>query len=378
MKIHLFQDYNEVYINYFYNNLIRINYNKNSNQIINIINKNVTKDNKDILYFNDFISAFNYLIEIKNLDHIIFHVYNEYSRKILLRIKKLKPEVKFSWMFWSGEFYKLSIFKDYIYLGESKRYINTFSYSNNRKYFFKEFIKKIIKLESYRERRLIESYKHIDYIYSSPGDYKNIMRHSNSKMIRCDFLYTDYKDTYTINNNVSEKYGYNIMINHCYDPSMNHFDAIDRIKEFASAGTFILPMAYGENLEYSKAVTEYTKELFGDKRVLVWEQYVSIDEYIKKISTIDVAIFNSTIQQGFGNILQLLYVGVKLFLRNENSLYDDLTRNGFVIKSIQNELNYYELYKPLTLLEKNQNRKLIEFYYSKEKLDMYILEMFNR
>lgn len=75
---------------------------------------------------------------------------------------------------------------------------------------------------------------------------------------------------------------------------------------------------------YVDSVVEAGTRFFGD-RFKPQLELVSPDEYIKYLGTLDLLILNHWRQQGFGNVVIALYLGVKVFIRSEVSIWPYLT-----------------------------------------------------
>ena len=96
-------------------------------------------------------------------------------------------------------------------------------------------------------------------------------------------------------------------------------------------------------------------------------EYLKTDEYFKMLKNVDVAVFGQRRQEASGNIIQLLRNGVKVFLRNDNSLLEYYRKQGYIIFSVENDLTRETLFTPLSLDEQVHNRQTYldnRFYYS--------------
>lgn len=124
--------------------------------------------------------------------------------------------------------------------------------------------------------------------------------------------------------------GINILVGNSADPSNNHKEVLDRLRQYKDINIKIFcPLSYG-NKEYANKVMDYGKSIFGNKFIPITE-FLKGDEYNEFLQTIDSAIFNHTRQQAFGNILKLLGYGKKVFIRKESTLNGVLECYGIVI-----------------------------------------------
>lgn len=107
----------------------------------------------------------------------------------------------------------------------------------------------------------------------------------------------------------------NIQIGHSSTSILNHIDVLENLVKYKNENIKIyIPLSYG-NKKYGDRVQEVATQLFKDKVVCIREM-MDKDDYMKFLSAIDIAIFNTTRQIGLGNITPLLYMEKKsIFLR---------------------------------------------------------------
>ncbi|WP_078409101.1 TDP-N-acetylfucosamine:lipid II N-acetylfucosaminyltransferase [Priestia abyssalis] len=114
----------------------------------------------------------------------------------------------------------------------------------------------------------------------------------------------------------------NIQIGNSADPSNNHVQILDLLKEFKNENINIYaPLSYSGNLAYVSKVARYGRELFGEKFIPLFD-FLEPEEYSKYLGSIDIAIFNHERQQALGNIFALLYLGKKVYLRSDITSWD--------------------------------------------------------
>lgn len=128
-----------------------------------------------------------------------------------------------------------------------------------------------------------------------------------------------------------------------------HFEIIERLakKSVAAEVEYIIPLSYGDR-RYADKVFQYAEAmLVGDLKPLFG--FMERDEYLKLLSTIDIAFFNNEGQQGMGNIRNLLGFGAQVFLNPQSDSYRyflnlglkvfDITDNSIVIEQALMESN---------------------------------------
>lgn len=133
-----------------------------------------------------------------------------------------------------------------------------------------------------------------------------------------------------------EKRVINIQIGNSADPSNLHFEVMDILKKFKDENIKIyVPLSYG-NSEHAIKVKEYGENIFKDKFVAMIN-FLNKDQYGDFLGKIDIAIFNNNRQQALGNIRALAYLGSKIYMRDDTTMWSDFISDGYKISKI-NEL----------------------------------------
>ena len=98
--------------------------------------------------------------------------------------------------------------------------------------------------------------------------------------------------------------------------------------------------------------------------------FISIDEYVTLLKQCGFVIMNHKRQQAVGNIVIMLYLGARVFLREDNPTYKMLKKDGAVISSTLDLENQPGLLKmPLTEKEIQTNIAILFKHWSKEAID---------
>jgi hypothetical protein len=269
-------------------------------------------------------------------------------------------------------------FKNYI--GKSAKY-----YSHNNilklvKFHLFHFREMLLGRPYYSHKLFIKSFENIKFLITFfHTDYKNIVNYSNARFTLKTFSYLSFEqffeETYLSRKVDSKDSGLKIMVNHNGDPMLNHFDALERLKLIECKSKIVIPLAYGEK-KYIMDLKKYCYTNFDSDKFEFWDKFISPKDYSKRLTDIDVAIFNFSVQKGVGNILPLLWNGCKVFLREESPIYIDFLKSGFCVFSIQRDLTDEFLNKPLTDEEKNINKKLLNQLFSNNAVDNYYKNCF--
>lgn len=99
-----------------------------------------------------------------------------------------------------------------------------------------------------------------------------------------------------------------------------HMNALEILSKYKfEAIKIICPLSYG-NDEYRNLVISYGRNIFGNKFVPVLK-YMNPKDYAKMLNRVDIAIFNNNRQQATANIEILSFLGKKIYIRSDNSLW---------------------------------------------------------
>jgi hypothetical protein len=166
-----------------------------------------------------------------------------------------------------------------------------------------------------------------------------------------------------------------IQVGNSADPSNNHKEILKSLKMLNDNQKkkikIICPLSYGTE-EYAKKIIKYGKSLFG-KDFVPLTKFMDLKTYNKLQSNIDIAVFNHKRQQAMGNILSLLYLGKKVYIRDDITTWDFMRNHDIKVFSFNN-------YNINNLLEKidpeiaKQNREKID---SRFNIDIFIEEWRN-
>ena len=164
--------------------------------------------------------------------------------------------------------------------------------------------------------------------------------------------------------------GINILLGNSATPTNNHLDALEKLRPFSDENIKIYcPLSYGD-ISYGDLVERAGSEIYGDKFIPL-RNFMPFDQYLKLLSIIDIAIFNHNRQQGMGNIVGLLGMRKKVFIRNDITTWDSLKNIGAVAYNIQQ----IDLSKIENATEK-QNKENIMKYFSEKNLTLNLSKIF--
>ncbi|NMH70530.1 TDP-N-acetylfucosamine:lipid II N-acetylfucosaminyltransferase [Bacillus sp. RO3] len=190
--------------------------------------------------------------------------------------------------------------------------------------------------------------------YGAKGEYYySILYPSN--------LYKDL-DTPKLTKEDGKKY---IQIGNSADPTNNHLEIFEKLKEYKDdALEIICPLSYG-NSQYRDMVINEGNKIFGSKFIPL-TKFMPFDEYLMMLSKIDIAIFNHKRQQAVGNILTLISLGKKVYIRDDITTWSFCEDQGIMAYSINKD--YENLFEPISNIDKNNNINVARKRFSQENL----------
>lgn len=280
---------------------------------------------KDPLFFNYFVKA------QKVICHSLF-----YNTKDLIRLYNAykKHNQNIIWALWGGDLY-------------DEYRVNHSSFNIKRS------------IREYYRKKLIASFSKV----LSTADFEQMKKWYKTNAIQGKGLYSyNFKQIEIIENNESSKC--KVMVGHSATVTCCHKEAFEMLSEFKNNIEIYCPLSYPKNDEYIKLVDELGNSIY-DEAYHPIKDFMNYSDYVEFLNTIDIGVFNNDRQQGMGNIVNLLFLGKKVYMNKKNTLYQALLEEGFTLFDIE-EIKGETFYKELTSEQKEKNRTLIEYRYSDE------------
>jgi len=158
----------------------------------------------------------------------------------------------------------------------------------------------------------------------------------------------------------------NVLIGNSSSITNNHLEVFQRIKNemVCENVDFYVPLNYGD-LGYRDTVIGWGSKIIGSNFKPIVD-YIDYDEYIEFLKTIDTAIFYHDRQQAMGNIIQLLALGKKVYIRSDTTHFKSLKEKGFVIIDAYSTLDSIAI--PLSKEDQNNNISLAKKVFSEETI----------
>lgn len=147
----------------------------------------------------------------------------------------------------------------------------------------------------------------------------------------------------------------------------NHAEVFDLLhKIHVKDRNIVVPLSYGDK-QLASYLIDLGESYFSDKFEAIRE-FMPVENYVAVIKKCGYVIMNHVRQQAVGNIVIMLYLGARVFVRAENPVYEFFKKSGVILSSIQElEENVVLLQTPLTDDERYKNKSFVSDYWSRKK-----------
>lgn len=344
------------------------------------VNRRYCKTERDNVVFGD-LGLFSKDNIGQDVVAVVVHGLNYVFAKLLV---ELDVNVKTAWFAWGFDVYNLPKIRNTLYAPETLSYLK----NNNRKYTLINSIKKYKVLRSLY-------YKHI----KKTDDFYSVYELAHK---RIDYFCTYIKEDYDFfvgfypNRFAYQEIGYstinqylagqsnlrinldarNIILGNSNSVENNHLDALEIINKSGFKERVFVPLSYGNNQKYKSVVLNRGKELLEENFCPILD-FMERDKYFNLLSSCSTAVFYHYRQQAMGNILALLYMGVRVYLSSKNPIYYYFKRLGIYVFDFDIDFSLYSN----TILEKDKqeiNRKNLDKLFTENVLQSQYLELVNK
>lgn len=153
--------------------------------------------------------------------------------------------------------------------------------------------------------------------------------------------------------------GNDILIGNSADETNNHLDVFHLLSGLnLNNSRVICPLSYAGTKEYLKVVEAKGKKVFGHSFIPL-KDFVSFEEYMEILDSVQYSIFFIERQQAMGNIYRALWNGNMVFLSEKSLMFSFFKKRGFILYSIQRDLWRIEKGEHLSVEQKKKNRSLL-------------------
>lgn len=303
-------------------------------------------------------------------------------------VAKINKDIKVFWYCWGIDFYTLNEF-------ESSNFCiyEPFTKKNVEKIYYNTLLKKIkhqltfIRFIYFRLKRnfpllynaLDKAFNRVDFVATIVApEYalikKTLPLKKSAQYI--DFKYGSMDMLLGIFYNKEFELGTKILLGNSCAITNNHLDAFAYLKKLQVTSKIICPLSYG-NFTNGEVVEKKGNELFAANFEAL-KNYLPLEEYVKITTSCCVMIMNNRRQEAVGNILLGLYLGMRVFLNNKSPVYNYFKEQGIILFDFYADFkNTKECLSPLTSVERNNNRAILEKLWGKETVEQQILAAIN-
>lgn len=291
-------------------------------------------------------------------------------------IRKIPKNISIGWFVWGFDIYNQDIVRDKLYATQtSKLYLKSNKNGIRRKIknfpLFRNLYHKIMGtvdyqsdiLYAYQRTKYFCSYIEEDFLF-----FDKFYKHST------EFFYTPFCtiDQYLGGNHNLRvnKTASHILLGNSNSIENNHLDAIAKLKDNDCKSIIYVPLSYGTDMGYRKCVVEFGKDQF-DTNFVPLIDFMPLPDYLNLISECSVAIFYHFRQQAMGNIIALLYMGMRIYLSKNNPVYNYCKRIGLEVYDFDSDFNLFGT-KVLEEELAEKNREVLRNNFSSEKVKYYL------
>ncbi|WP_146490019.1 TDP-N-acetylfucosamine:lipid II N-acetylfucosaminyltransferase [Vibrio sp. T20] len=311
-------------------------------------------------------------IYFKGVIAVVFHSLAHHNVKVPAGIKTL-------WIGFGYDYYDLIYSdSDELLLNQTRK----LKWSLNKIGFLKNKLKKVPLLKVTNNifkgvTSKINTVNKMDYFSPVLNSEYQLVKQSVSKFAPgfIDWNYGTLEDDLLRGFKDRKVFGNNILIGNSASFTNNHLEAFDLLTTLDIKNRdLVCPLSYGD-LHYRNSISAIGEKLFTD-RFNSLTDFMPIEDYINILASCSVVIMNHTRQQALGNIIIMLYLGAKVFLRKKNPVYDFFKDEGAVIFSIEDlELNPNLLHYEITDKDLAVNRQVLRKHWSRENIKFKTKEL---
>lgn len=167
--------------------------------------------------------------------------------------------------------------------------------------------------------------------------------------------------------------GGDVLVGNSATASNNHLEAFEWLAPRLPAGRIVAPLSYGK-AHYGRQVADAGRQRFGERfdPLLDW---MSIDDYNRRIAHCGFVLMNHRRQQAVGNVGAAVFKGATVMLRPENPLYGFYRGLGIELRSIDDAAAGAQALEPITEAQKAENRRIIGAHYARDRVVKAIREL---
>jgi hypothetical protein len=336
----------------------------------------LSRDNKTLEYVKDprvetcFWKEAAFLKIYRSVDEYEKIFIHNLSSEMVTFINRLgvNPRVKIFWVIWGLDLFRPTfLYWKFLYDPYTRQFLlKAYPWLKFLPLKWAEFLflkaAKFLRLEEYRQRRA--AIGRIDYcLHWNKLDLDLLQPHYKFRMIFLEYNYFNIslnidKILKPVSGQLAVKdQGTNLLIGNSALPTNNHADLFLLLKKQIdiSAYNFYSILSYGPE-NYKEFVLSRGREILG-KNFKPITKFMPITGFFELLQTVTAGVFANNRTQAGGNVLSLLLMGKKVFLKKENTVYQMYRSLGAHIFKLE-ELTDSELQKPLSRQQIEDNIRI--------------------
>lgn len=219
--------------------------------------------------------------------------------------------------------------------------------------------------------RVIKSIGHYVTYIKGDYDFAKKIHQSNALFHHCIMYHSNVYHHEEYNYMFNKTKCIRVLVGNSASKTNNHLEVYDKLKNYKNILVYS-PLSYGDQ-NYMKKVIEYGTNIFK-QRFFPLTEFVPADEYKRMLNTMNLAIFNNYRQEAMGNIITLLGLGKKVFLRSDITTWDFFSEIGVKVFDI----NFDKIFANFHEDDRLNNIQLINKYFSIDSLKNDWENIFNK
>lgn len=319
------------------------------------------KEKKNFQY----ITKTGYIKQVDNEELLTFINNKGYNLVILhslscipwFKINQIDKRIKVLWKAWGFDLYRTpNEIQPFIKIRRLHPITKKYWRKHYKKRIYTNF--KVWIYDQIHRKQIKQAINRIDFFSGClPSEYQLMKKNTFFRAKHVELPYISLDSGYTKENSITfPNLGCNILIGNAAAIVNNHLDIFNSFPKFKIKDReIIVPLSYGGDTFYIKDIIRYGKKIFGENFCPI-QNFLSLKEYNTLLSTCSHAIFGYEQQAALGNITELLWMGVKLFLPKSSINYKYFKDSGYKVFTIEDDLTENHLSSPLTMSEKKRNR----------------------
>ena len=320
-------------------------------------------ENSDIVSYGQ--NVYYYNLKSPALKKVVINL-SKYEAVIL---HSLEPSPVFQhiehnniiWLIWGGDLYEQMICnKGYkIYKNNKEQYSIRAKHSpigNIPVWLYKLLVGVRDKINLHRSEKIL---KKIRFVSSMECDFNLLKEYFPKYKYKhyhsCSYYPIELQIGY--DNLNKECYGLNIWVGNSPALNGNHSSVFNEIKDFSKSIKIYSPISYGE-----ERLMNYVDNLGGNMigvNFIPLKTFLPSEKYFNLFLDVNAFIFGHLRQCALGNVMMAMYFGGKVFLYRDNPLLQQLRNFGFVVFSIEDDLNELATQTKLSPNERTINRNIV-------------------